>query len=50
VRINPFHKGNYRHDGIDIALPKGMQVLATGNGKVANFSNSNLEAGFGNYI
>jgi murein DD-endopeptidase MepM/ murein hydrolase activator NlpD len=50
VRINPFHKGNYHHDGIDIALPKGTQVLASGNGKVANFSMSNLEAGFGNYI
>src|SRR5579859_7940552 len=23
VRINPFHKGNYHHDGIDIALSKG---------------------------
>lgn len=50
VRINPFHKGNYRHDGIDIALPKGTPVLAAGNGRVAYFSSSNLEAGFGNYI
>ncbi len=50
VRINPFHKGNYRHDGIDIALPKGTEVLASGSGRVSYFSNSNLEAGFGNYI
>jgi murein DD-endopeptidase MepM/ murein hydrolase activator NlpD len=50
VRINPFHKGNYRHDGVDIALPKGTEILAAGNGKVAYFSSSNLEAGFGNYI
>src|SRR5579872_1529852 len=50
VRINPFHKGNYRHDGIDIALTKGTKVLAAGNGQISYFSNSNLEAGFGNYI
>ena len=50
VRINPFHKGNYRHDGIDIALPKGTEVLATGNGHVSYLNNSNLEGGFGNYI
>jgi len=50
VRINPFHKGNYHHDGIDIALTKGTDVLSTGNGRVSYFSNSNLEAGFGNYI
>ena len=50
VRINPFHKGNYHHDGIDIALPKGTEVLATGNGHVSYISNSNLEAGFGNYL
>ncbi len=50
VRINPFHKGNYHHDGIDIALTKGTEVLAAGNGRVAFFSLSNLEAGYGNYI
>jgi murein DD-endopeptidase MepM/ murein hydrolase activator NlpD len=50
VRINPFHKGNYRHDGIDIALPKGTKILATGNGRVSYYSSSNLEAGFGNYV
>jgi len=50
IRINPFHKGNYRHDGIDIALPKGTEVLASGNGRVSYLSSSNLEAGFGNYV
>ena len=51
VRINPFHKGNYHHDGIDIALPKGTEILATGNGKVVSINNFNrLEAGFGNYV
>ncbi len=50
VRINPFHKGNYHHDGIDIALTKGTEVLSAGNGRVSYFSSSNLEAGFGNYI
>ena len=51
IRINPFHKGNYHHDGIDIALPKGTQVLATANGTVTTYNNfSNLEGGFGNYV
>ncbi len=51
VRINPFHKGNYHHDGIDIALTKGTEVLATGNGHVISFNNHNLlEAGSGNYV
>ncbi len=50
VRINPFHKRNYHHDGIDIALSKGSDVFAAGNGRVSYLSSSNLEAGFGNYI
>jgi murein DD-endopeptidase MepM/ murein hydrolase activator NlpD len=50
VRINPFHKGNYHHDGLDIALPKGTEVLATGDGRVVSINNSRVEAGFGNYI
>jgi len=50
VRINPFHKGNYHHDGIDIALPKGSEVHAAGNGHVSYFSNNTMAAGFGNYI
>jgi murein DD-endopeptidase MepM/ murein hydrolase activator NlpD len=51
VRINPFHKGNYHHDGIDIALPKGTEILATGNGHVISISNHNMvEAGSGNFV
>src|SRR5437879_5011488 len=50
IRINPFHKRNYHHDGIDIALTKGTEVLAAGNGRVISIYNSPLEAGFGNYI
>ena len=51
VRINPFHKGNYHHDGIDIALPKGTDILAAGNGRVIAFSNRDmLQAGLGNFI
>jgi murein DD-endopeptidase MepM/ murein hydrolase activator NlpD len=26
MRINPFHKGLYHHDGIDIAVPRGTEV------------------------
>jgi len=51
VRINPFHKGNYHHDGMDIALPRGTEILATGNGRVISFSSHDfLQAGLGNYI
>ncbi len=50
VRINPFHKGNYHHDGIDVALPKGTEVRAAGNGRVSYFSSSTMAAGFGNYV
>jgi len=51
VRINPFHKGNYHHDGMDIALPRGTEILATGNGRVTSFSNRDmLQAGLGNFI
>ena len=49
-RINPFHKRSYHHDGIDIALPRGTEIIATGNGRVASISNSQLEAGLGNYV
>jgi len=37
-------------NGIDIALPKRHAGAGNGQWEVANFSNSNLEAGFGNYI
>jgi len=50
MRINPFHKGKYHHDGIDLASPRGSSVLATGSGRVILTKRSNLLAGFGNYL
>jgi murein DD-endopeptidase MepM/ murein hydrolase activator NlpD len=50
IRINPFHKGNYHHDGIDIALPIRSEVIATGNGRVLLANHSDAKGGFGNYI
>lgn len=50
TRINPFHKRNYHHDGIDIASPRGAEVLAAAPGRVTAVSYSDLQAGFGNYV
>jgi murein DD-endopeptidase MepM/ murein hydrolase activator NlpD len=50
IRINPFHKGNYHHDGVDLAAPRGSEVLAAGPGWVTTVSYSDLQAGYGNYI
>jgi murein DD-endopeptidase MepM/ murein hydrolase activator NlpD len=50
MRINPFHKGQYLHDGIDFAAPRGSDVKATANGKVKLIKKSDLQAGYGNYI
>lgn len=50
IRINPFHKSNYHHDGVDIASPTNTEVLATGNGVIAVASQSDSKGGFGNYI
>ncbi|HCM76784.1 MAG TPA: hypothetical protein DIS90_10405 [Cytophagales bacterium] len=50
VRINPFHKGKYHHDGVDIAAPRGANVVAAGPGKVISVKKSDLLAGFGNYV
>jgi murein DD-endopeptidase MepM/ murein hydrolase activator NlpD len=49
-RINPFHKGIYHHDGVDISLPTGTSVVATAPGTIILSNLSNLVAGFGNYI
>jgi murein DD-endopeptidase MepM/ murein hydrolase activator NlpD len=50
TRINPFHKGNYHHDGIDIAAARGTLVLAAGHGEVISVKRSDMVAGYGNYI
>jgi murein DD-endopeptidase MepM/ murein hydrolase activator NlpD len=50
MRINPFHKGKYQHDGVDIAAPRGTNVLATAPGRVLITKKSELVAGYGNYV
>jgi murein DD-endopeptidase MepM/ murein hydrolase activator NlpD len=50
TRINPWHKGKYHHDGVDIAGARGTAVLATGHGRVIAIKKSDLQAGFGNYL
>lgn len=50
IRINPFHKGKYHHDGADIAATRGANVVAAGPGKVVAVKKSDLLAGFGNYV
>lgn len=50
IRINPFHKGNYHHDGVDIASARGTKVIATGHGTIITVKRSDLVAGYGNYI
>lgn len=49
-RINPFHKGLYHHDGIDISMPIGTEVVSPAAGTVIAANQSSLVAGFGNYI
>src|SRR5258706_4031245 len=50
IRINPIHKGKYHHDGVDLAAPRGSEVLAAGPGRVVAVIYSDLLAGFGNYV
>lgn len=50
LRVNPFHKGLYNHPGVDIAMPRGTPVIATGPGRVAQLKRSDLQAGYGNYV
>jgi len=50
TRINPFHKGHYHHDGVDIAAARGTGILAAGHGQVILTKRSDLLAGYGNYI
>lgn len=49
-RVNPFHKGLYNHPGVDIAMPRGTPVIATGSGMVVQLKKSELQAGYGNYV
>jgi murein DD-endopeptidase MepM/ murein hydrolase activator NlpD len=50
-RINPYHKGNHFHSGVDFSAPRGTPVSATGNGTVIRVvKNSTLQAGYGNYV
>lgn len=50
MRVNPFHKGLYEHLGVDIAMPRGTPVMATAPGTVTQVKNSDLQAGYGNYV
>jgi murein DD-endopeptidase MepM/ murein hydrolase activator NlpD len=49
-RINPYHKGRYQHDGVDLASPRNSAVLATAPGRVFLTKRSDLLAGYGNYL
>ncbi|MBL7871839.1 MAG: M23 family metallopeptidase [Cyclobacteriaceae bacterium] len=50
IRINPFHKGQYHHDGVDIASPRNTRVLASAPGRVILTKRSDLIAGYGNFV
>jgi murein DD-endopeptidase MepM/ murein hydrolase activator NlpD len=50
VRINPFHKGKYKHPGIDFAAARGTEVYATAPGKIVDINKSDLQAGYGNSV
>jgi murein DD-endopeptidase MepM/ murein hydrolase activator NlpD len=50
IRINPFHKGKYKHPGIDFAATRGTEVYATAPGKIVDINKSDLQAGYGNSI
>jgi murein DD-endopeptidase MepM/ murein hydrolase activator NlpD len=50
IRINPFHKGKYKHPGIDFAAVRGTEVFATAPGRVIDINKSELQAGYGNSI
>lgn len=51
VRVNPFHKGNYHHPGVDFTTSRGSKVFATASGRVLRaVKSSDLQAGYGNYV
>jgi murein DD-endopeptidase MepM/ murein hydrolase activator NlpD len=49
-RINPFHKADYFHRGIDFMAPRGTPVYASATGKVIDVKRSKLPMGEGNVI
>lgn len=50
MRVNPFHKGLYKHLGVDIAMTRGTPLIATASGIVSQLKRSELQAGYGNYV
>jgi len=50
MRIHPFHKGLYHHAGVDIAVPRGTEIVSTAPGTVTTVKLSLLQAGYGNYV
>ena len=50
MRINPYHHGNVKHQGIDFSAPRGTPIFATGNGIISLVKNSTLTTGGGNRV
>jgi murein DD-endopeptidase MepM/ murein hydrolase activator NlpD len=51
MRINPYHKGRVMHFGIDFAVSRGHNIVATGAGRVVTVrKETKLETGYGNYV
>lgn len=50
TRINPFHKGLYHHNGLDISAARGSSVIATSAGTVVEVKRNTVQAGYGNYV
>jgi len=50
MRINPYHHGVVKHEGIDFSAPRGTPIFATANGKIAFVKNSTLTTGGGNKV
>lgn len=50
MRINPFHKGNYSHTGVDFLAPRGTEVYATASGRVVMVRKNEFPMGEGNQV